>query len=163
MDKSQGSADANSSGNHSYLAAKNYQDKDESHDSRLKAIWDKHMGDVKEKVVSYSKACVLLLSWDEKDDDLHTHDEVGHTSDLKKTVPDRFQVTALASVFKDTFNYQIVRKVLMKDMRRKAQVQVNRHLAEFVDNYDDTNTLLIVYYAGHGKRVEPNGSMVLEA
>ncbi|KAL3420455.1 tyrosine-protein phosphatase non-receptor type 6 [Phlyctema vagabunda] len=146
MNNPQGLPVAHSNGNDLYQSG-NYQDEIESHDSRLKASWDDNMGDLKERVVSYRKAFVLLLSWDKTVDDLHTDEEV----------------KLLAAVFQKTFNYKIVPKVLTKDARRKAQVQVNRHLAEFVDEYDDTNTLLIVYYAGHGKRVEPHGSMILEA
>jgi hypothetical protein len=47
--------------------------------------------------------------------------------------------------------YKTTRRALKIDSRRSAQAQVNRHLAEFVDDYDDTNTLLIIYYAGHGR------------
>jgi predicted protein tyrosine phosphatase len=47
--------------------------------------------------------------------------------------------------------YETIRKVLTNDPRRSAQAQVNRYLADFVDDYDDTSTLLIIYYAGHGR------------
>jgi hypothetical protein len=53
-----------------------YQDKFESHESRLKAIWDKEMGGAKKTPVFYRNAAVLLLSWDPKVDDLHTDKEV---------------------------------------------------------------------------------------
>jgi hypothetical protein len=55
---------------------KYYQDEAESHDSKLKAIWDEHMGDVKKAVVFYRRAVVLLLSWHQEVDDLHTDKEV---------------------------------------------------------------------------------------
>ncbi|RDW82288.1 hypothetical protein BP6252_03400 [Coleophoma cylindrospora] len=126
---------------------RDYQDEEESRDSRLKAIWDQDLGRVKNATVSYRQAFVLLLSWHKDVDDLHTSEEV----------------TKLENVFRDTFKYKTVQKVLTKDPRRKAQNQVNRYLAEFVDDHDDTNTLLIVYYAGHGRPGESKGSVVLEA
>jgi hypothetical protein len=54
----------------------NYQDQVASHESKLKALWDEHMGMVKEESIFYRKAVVLLLSWHPEVDDLHTGDEV---------------------------------------------------------------------------------------
>jgi len=59
---------------------KYYQDEAESHDSKLKAIWDEHMGDVKKAVVFYRRAIVLLLSWHPEVDDLHTDKEVSKSA-----------------------------------------------------------------------------------
>lgn len=70
-------------------------------------------------------------------------------------------MTALGKLFQEKFQYETFRKTLKKDHRRTAQAQVNRHLAEFVDDYDDTNTLLIIYYAGHGRPGESPGSLKL--
>ena len=61
----------------------------------------------------------------------------------------------LNKVFQEIYKYQTVQKVLERHKRKTAQSQVNRHLAEFVDEYDDTETLLIIYYAGHGRPGEP--------
>lgn len=55
---------------------KDYEDVAESLDSKLKAKWDEKMGDLKNNYISYRKAFVLLLSWDESFDDLHTDKEV---------------------------------------------------------------------------------------
>jgi hypothetical protein len=54
-----------------------------------------------------------------------------------------------------------VRKILTQDPRRTAQAQVNKHLSEFVFDHDDTNTLLIIYYAGHGRPGESSGGLKL--
>jgi len=54
----------------------NYQDQAASHESKLKALWDEHMGVVKEESIFYRKAVVLLLSWHPEVDDLNTGDEV---------------------------------------------------------------------------------------
>jgi hypothetical protein len=70
-------------------------------------------------------------------------------------------VTALQDVFRNTFKYETVRKILTQDPRRTAQAQVNKHLSEFVFDHDDTNTLLIIYYAGHGRPGESSGGLKL--
>lgn len=56
-----------------------HQDKEASHDSELKAIWDQNISDVNAEPLSYCKAVVLLLSWDKEVDDLKTDKEVGTT------------------------------------------------------------------------------------
>ena len=53
-----------------------YQDTAETRDSKFKAIWDGEMGDIKNNYISYRKAFVLLLSWHDNLDDLHTKEEV---------------------------------------------------------------------------------------
>ena len=53
---------------------KNYQDEDESRDSKFKTIWD---GELKNDLgIVQQKAFVLLLSWHENADDLGTAEEV---------------------------------------------------------------------------------------
>jgi len=42
----------------------------------------------------------------------------------------------------------VVKASIKKEKR--AQSQVHRHLATFIDEYDGKGTLLIIYYAGHG-------------
>jgi hypothetical protein len=56
--------------------AKDYQDKDASHESKLKAEWDAHMGTVKKESIFYRNAVVLLISWHRDIDDLKTGEEV---------------------------------------------------------------------------------------
>lgn len=56
--------------------SKDYQDKDETHDSKLKAVWDSEIGAHEEEYSAYEKASVLLLSWHKDDDDLETAEEV---------------------------------------------------------------------------------------
>lgn len=55
---------------------KDYQDEDETRDSKLKAVWDNELGDLKSKHIPYQKAYVLLLSWHKDIDDLKTDEEV---------------------------------------------------------------------------------------
>lgn len=45
-------------------------------DARLKAVWNKEMGDAGERSV-YGTVSVLLISWDDEAGDLKTAEEVG--------------------------------------------------------------------------------------
>lgn len=83
----------------------------------------------------YTIVEVLLLCWAEKSDDLTIAEEV---SRLKTT-------------FEENFNYHARIRKLDADTKQRLQVQVNKIVADFVGDFDGPNTLLIVYYAGHGK------------
>ncbi|KAF8849841.1 hypothetical protein BDZ45DRAFT_697220 [Acephala macrosclerotiorum] len=123
----------------------NYQDEAASHESRLKAIWDEQITTGKKKEAIYKSAFVLLLSWDDDVDDLHTRDEVA----------------ALEQMFKNVFKYETVRGVLNQNKGSTAQAQVNYFLAKLVHDHDDPNNLFIVYYAGHGRPEESQGGLRL--
>ncbi|KAK7961079.1 hypothetical protein PG988_012293 [Apiospora saccharicola] len=114
--------------------SKDYQDEDETRDSNLKALWDGEMGTLRSQYIPYSKVSVLLISWHEDIDDLHTEGEVN----------------ALDTLFRERFKFETNRVVLTNDSETLAQNQLNFHLAKFVSEKDGMNTLLIVYYAGHG-------------
>ncbi|KAK8108540.1 hypothetical protein PG984_014341 [Apiospora sp. TS-2023a] len=126
-------------------ATKNYQDADETHDSKLKATWDSVMGDLHDKFTPYTKVAVLLLSWDKEIDDLKTDEEV---SDLE-------------NVFKDKFMFETTRQVLTNDAAKSPQAQVNHYLAQFVYENDSKDTMLIIYYAGHGRPGNSRGNLRL--
>lgn len=53
-------------------------------------------------------------------------------------------------MFNDVFNYKVSRVSLSTRVKTLPQVQVNKHIANFVEREDGPATLLIVYYAGHG-------------
>ena len=61
------------------------------------------------------------------------------------------EVDALEAVFTDLFRYTVVKKQLVAG-KHEPQLQVNKILIDFVYEFDDENTLFIVYYAGHGMR-----------
>ena len=82
---------------------------------------------------SYTKVEVLLLCWENYYSDMATKEEI---DDLKAT-------------FEDQFNYHVEMGYL--DVKTKVQVSVNAIMALFVAEHNNPNTLLIVYYAGHGK------------
>ncbi|RAL62830.1 hypothetical protein DID88_004672 [Monilinia fructigena] len=71
------------------------------------------------------------------------------------------KVKELDDVFRNTFGYKTSQKVLRQDSEQHPQVQINTYLAEFVQDHDDQNTLLIVYYAGHGKLGDRKGVLNL--
>ncbi|KAJ8071114.1 hypothetical protein OCU04_001455 [Sclerotinia nivalis] len=126
------------------IPEKDYQDKEASEDSKLKAIWDEQIS-AKNASLAYREAHILLLSWHREDDDLHVQQEV---DDLER-------------VFRNTFKYQTTQKVLKQDPKKHPQTQINLFLAEFVHSHDDPNTLLIVYYAGHGKLIDGEDGLAL--
>ncbi|KAL8784332.1 MAG: hypothetical protein Q9213_004041 [Squamulea squamosa] len=89
----------------------------------------------------YEQVEVLLLCWAVTDMD--TKDEV---KDLK-------------SVFENDFGYNATIEHLDGNSKNRLQVEVNFKVAKFVKDHDGTNTLLIVYYAGHGKPGEFFGDL----
>ncbi|KAI4595699.1 Phosphatidylinositol-4-phosphate 5-kinase [Pestalotiopsis sp. 9143b] len=125
--------------------SRDYQDEDETQDSRLKTAWDGVMGGLKTKHNAHEKVSALLLSWHPDVDDLKTDQEV---RDLEE-------------VFKSTFKYETTRATLTNGAKKSAQIQVHRHLSQFVYDNDDGNTLLIIYYAGHGRPGKDPGGLHL--
>lgn len=51
-------------------------------------------------------------------------------------------------VLENKYHFEVEDKRL--DAKKPAQMQLNKHLANFVDDKHDEHGLLIVYYAGHG-------------
>lgn len=73
------------------------------------------------------------------------------------------KVTDLENLFKNKFMFETTRKILTKDSRTSAQAQVNHYLAKFVYKNDNLNTMLIIYYAGHGRPGNDRGKLKLTA
>ena len=94
---------------------------------------------------SYKNVHVLLLSWEPEFDDLKVKDEVA----------------ALGAVFRDYYQYQVQSSPIIRRTSKKAQTQVNKIVASWVDENDAPNTLLIVYFAGHGRPGITPGSLEL--
>ncbi|KAG9237399.1 hypothetical protein BJ875DRAFT_493326 [Amylocarpus encephaloides] len=122
-----------------------WQDKEASCDSKLKAVFDEEIGKHKKNRFTFHKAAVLLLSWAEDFDDLKTGPEVNE----------------LERVFKDVLNFETRRK-LLGHADKTAQAQVNFFISSFVHDYDDSGTILIVYYAGHGSQSESKDGLLLK-
>lgn len=125
----------------------NFEIQDEKDDySEYQVLWSKTMDKGQYKSSStYTNVEVLLLCWAESSDDLAVKEEV----------------SKLKSTFETSFNYNTQISYLDAKIERKLQVQVNTIVAAFIGAHDGPTTLLIVYYAGHGKPGSYYGSLVL--
>ncbi|KAL8717669.1 MAG: hypothetical protein Q9225_005106 [Loekoesia sp. 1 TL-2023] len=127
-------------------SAVDYESADEIDDSKYQVLWANVME--KGRYVNplvYQKAEVLILCWEQSSSDMDTMSEI----------------TRLRSVFEKSFGYHVNIEYLNANLQKKLQVQVNHRVAGFVGDHDGLNTLLIVYYAGHGKPGENFGSLEL--
>lgn len=77
----------------------------------------------------YSDVQVLILSWE--DDDLGVYKEI---DELKRT-------------FRELYKYKVSEWTIPWD---KPERRLNLKVGEFLEEHDDKDHLLIVYYAGHG-------------
>jgi hypothetical protein len=122
-----------------------YEDESERYNSTLQSIWSSVMDEGQYRTsASYKKVCVLLLSWDKPDDDLQVE----------------FEVNELANTLKELFDCDVNRAYL-RSGKKTAQAQINKYVADFVFNCDGSDTLLIVYFAGHGFPGEYPGHLLL--
>ena len=86
-----------------------------------------------------------MLYWDKEEDDL----DVKH------------EIDELSSVFQDTYNFHVTHKTIKKREKKRAQTQINAIVASWVDEYDGLKTLLVVYFAGHGKAGDQIGELII--
>ncbi|KAF7520123.1 hypothetical protein G7054_g12877 [Neopestalotiopsis clavispora] len=122
-----------------------YQDADETQASRIKIRRDNEMSMLRYKHKAYETASVLLLSWHRDFEDLETDEEV----------------TNLERLFQEKYRYTTTRAELKPDSQNSAQLQLNKHLSDFVYDHDGPNALLIIYYAGHGRPGQIPGGLHL--
>ena len=115
-------------------------------DSKGRVLWSSLMdkGPYKNPT-TYVGAHVLMLYWADDSGDFSPKQEI-----------DRLQ-----SVLEEKFHYLTEIKTLDSKTPQKLQVQVNKFIADFVWDHDGPNTLLMVYYAGHGKQGDFYGAMEL--
>ena len=85
--------------------------------------------------MSYKKVEVLMLQWANESSDLSADDEV----------------QKLKEVLEQKFHYHAVVRYLDVHSSRNIQLQVNKLVTDFLWDHSGPDTLLIVYYAGHGK------------
>lgn len=114
----------------------------DSENARYHGMWDEQMKDKGGNGWLHEKTCVLLISWHESMDKLKVEDEVHR----------------LDTTFTTLYNYNVTRRYIMPD--KLAQVQLSKYVADFVYEFDNEKTLLIIYYAGHGLGGKP-GQLVL--
>lgn len=114
----------------------NYESQDEKEDSELQLLWSRIMDEGNyDNSSTYTKVEVLLLCWAEICNDMTTREEVNQ---LKTTFEEKL-----------FWNTQV--EYLDTTIEGRLQVRVNAIVAGFVDAHDGPNTLLMVYYAGHGR------------
>lgn len=113
-----------------------YESQEAAENSKYQVLWSNTMDKGSYKNPStYEKVEVLLLCWEDNSDDLTTKHEVHQ----------------LSQVFRQRFHYNTHTEYLENKPQKKLQVQVNAKVANFVESRDGPRTLLIVYYAGHGR------------
>lgn len=117
---------------------------------RLQMEWDKRMG-VTNNAVRYDRTAVLLLYWDKSEDDLEIAEEVSRIQDCLKRRSNKtdgsYKVNQLRKVFEEDYKFTVHEVVL--NTTRSPALQAKKALTNFVEQENDRNTLLIVYYAGH--------------
>ena len=125
----------------------NFESESEIDASNHQVLWTNIMGEgLRYKNSSgYTKVEVLMLGWAKGCGDLATHCEI---EDLK-------------IVFEKHFNYNTTVEYLDANQGSSLQLQVNCIVASFARMHNGPNTLLIVYYAGHGKPGDFHGDLKL--
>ena len=98
------------------------------------------------KSSNYDKVEALLLCWKEECNDLENTEE---------------EVTRLKLVLENKFRYHATIEHLDSNVEGRLQVKLNYLVARFVEAHDGPNTLLIVYYGGHGKPGQLQGELQL--
>jgi hypothetical protein len=70
-------------------------------------------------------------------------------------------VRRLSDVFNDRYNFRVYPRTLNSRQGKKPRLQIHKHLADFVHDEDGKDTLLIIYYAGHGISDTTTGRLLL--
>ncbi|KAL8864966.1 MAG: hypothetical protein Q9174_007143, partial [Haloplaca sp. 1 TL-2023] len=121
-----------------------YESDAEINESHHQVIWANVMAEGNYANPSvYHKVEVLALFW--KETDMDTRNEVNE----------------LRTVFEKDFGYNVTLEELDAKVEQRLQLQINAKVACWVEKHSGLNTLLIVYYAGHGKPGEFYGSLEL--
>ncbi|KAL8949758.1 MAG: hypothetical protein Q9222_004157 [Ikaeria aurantiellina] len=120
-----------------------YESQAQIDDSEYRVLWANTMQEGNYARPSrYEKAAVVLLSWAKSSSNMDTKEEVG----------------ALKEVFENKFGYHVTVEHLDAT---QAEVQVNAIISAFVAIHNGPNTLLIVYYAGHGRPGDVFGELTM--
>ena len=121
-----------------------YESQEAKDNSEFQVLWSSIMdkGSLRNQS-TYKKVEVLLLCWADGSDDIGPEGEIAR----------------LQSVFEKQFGYGTQVGYLDVKVKKKLQIQVNGKVAAFVEAHDAPNTLLIIYYAGHGGPGDHYGEM----
>ena len=117
------------------LAAIDYESQAEKEESENQVCWSNMMDKGNFSSSScYKNVEVLMLRWAGGSDDLGVDQEV---NDLK-------------DVLENQFNFHVHVQSLENSLGPKLHSRINFIVSKFVHDCDGEDTLLIVYYAGHG-------------
>ena len=128
------------------LSRVEYDSKEASDDSRHRVLWSRVMdeGNYATPINEYKKVEVLMLRWAEEHDDLKVSGEIER----------------LRAVFKNRFGYSV--KVHCLSDSPRVNLEMSRMLSGWLlPHCEAENTLLIIYYAGHGTPGKRPGEMLL--
>jgi hypothetical protein len=135
----------------------------EKRNRELQTFFEQKMDKVGNKR-SHSNVAVLLISWEpEGEDYIDAGAEVSRRpyalcKNIQLSNP---KVDRLEAVFKNRYNFTVRKRRLHTLQGKPARNQMNLHLAQFVLDEDGQDTLLIIYYAGHGIRNIKPGELTL--
>ncbi|ORX96605.1 hypothetical protein BCR34DRAFT_578572 [Clohesyomyces aquaticus] len=111
--------------------ASDVRSRDDQDATRLQETWDKSIAEHMDLPNGYHNVHILTIQWKNEIDQLHVKEEVDE----------------LTTVFKDIFNYDVTRVELGAE---KSEQQLDKEISDWIYKYDNSNNLLILYYAGHG-------------
>lgn len=129
---------------------------------RARDIWEE---ETEQKVVPvrYARTSVLLLGWEPYADDTAVATDVSHEVpsclQTKTSQSDIPKLEGLQKVMRDRYKFQVTLKLM--DCDTSPQQQAFQHLGNFVAANNKPDTLLIVYYAGHGSPSARNPSRIV--
>ncbi|KAF2868967.1 hypothetical protein BDV95DRAFT_578018 [Massariosphaeria phaeospora] len=118
---------------------------DQERAAEMQTWWDEAIARNMDLPDGYSRAAVILIKWADELDELNT----------------RSEAEELEAVFRDRFHFYT--ETVELNLSSKPQHQLNRYLTAFVETHDGPNTLLIVYYTGHGVFREDHKHLELTA
>jgi Caspase domain len=67
------------------------------------------------------------------------------------------QLEDLSRVFKEDYGFEVEESII--DSKSNPQIKLNMDLATFVFKHHKPDTLIIIYYAGHGSALPTEGSI----
>ncbi|KAI9705699.1 MAG: hypothetical protein M1820_005109 [Bogoriella megaspora] len=128
------SPDALGSANESIFPAFDaiHHEETEATEEQLQRCWQDEMCRQMKIPTGYLNVAVLLVQWEDEIDELRCGS----------------QVQELEAVFRDDFNF--ITEIVKLNGLSKAQHQLNRAIANFLEKRDGQHNLTIIYYTGHG-------------
>lgn len=117
----------------------------EINDSEYQVRWSRITEDHFRNSSLYKKVEVLMLGWP------HTSGNLNITGEVDR----------LKNVFEDRFNYHVTVRYLEAEAVEDVQLEVNVIMGPWIKEHNTFDTLLIIYYAGHGKPGLAPGQLTL--